>query len=195
MFKVLLVAILALGAYAEDIVGFDFGGKFTPTKDFQETKAFHSKKAYGTNQNIKLFDVAKVETTEDGIIQSLVFMKSYTVNTSNIKIKTDEIIQEYKQILETLETRYGNFDKSQARPIFVDHLNYSIISLSQFAAYSINNTPKSNNVKRIILTLACFNDEQFLKGGDKTISLFLEYKDAFTIKAEEKARKAKTSGF
>ena len=45
------------------------------------------------------------------------------------------------------------------------------------------------------MTLACFNDEQFLKGGDKTISLFLEYKDAFTIKAEEKARKAKTSGF
>lgn len=142
--------------YAENVAGFNFGEGLKNSDSFQEiTKQSEkiSPKTFETNE-VKFFDKAKIGTDDNLKIGAIVFTKRYITSSSNASNVKKQMTEDYKLMLQTLEARYGEFDKSNARNILNDTQTESDeIFLNGLAEVSFNANPKSNRLSFINFTL------------------------------------------
>lgn len=183
--------------FAENIGGFDFGNTLNKDNNFKEiTGEITASKEFYTNKDIKFFDSAQIGVDKNMKIISLAFIKTYTINVQNLAVARKKIVQDYKDIMETLEQRYGTFDKREAIHIFDSIVgNKNTPFFSAMEEISVNNNPKSENVKSIYLVLSTNADKEFVSGKNKEVILHLLYIDQSMKEKLQRGKLEKTSGF
>ncbi|MCG8339109.1 MAG: hypothetical protein MJE63_31750 [Proteobacteria bacterium] len=144
--------------FAEDIVGFNFGGVFEEHSKYQE---FVGKKLlpheYIIN-DVKFFDSAQVGTDKNKTIKSIAFQKKYTISVGNVRYEKTKILEDYQKILGVIEKRYGEFDKSGAQNLLGQIGKMNSFFMGIVKEESKNITPKSDKIGTILLLLDSTND-------------------------------------
>ena len=181
--------------YADDIIGFNFGGKFENYDNYSEISGDKLFPHEYMVQNVKFFDFANIGTSEEKTIKSIVFVKSYKISYFNIINVKRTILEDFKSILSSIEKRYGEFDKSKANNILGIYGKTNAYYLGKVSEVAMNRSPDSEKIGLIILVLKGEENLEILSGEEKTIDLNLLYFDTEYAQLFENNREDRTRGF
>ncbi len=151
---------------------------------------------YSTDKGVKFFDSMEVETDENDKVIGVAFIKSYPITLSNMKLQEEQVISDYKQFAESLENRWGTFDKSKAKGIF-SRLNLSgTLFMRDIKETSENNNPKSEALGKIMIMLN-FNtdDKEMMRGNSQEAIFAIAYLGKSTAEEMQKEKESITDGF
>lgn len=189
----LFIALLIVNfnSNADQVYGFDFGGKFTGHKKHKEITGAklldHAYKIY----DIKFFDFAEIETNDKFIIQALSFSKTYKVNVFNIGVMKHKIIADYAHTISHLEERYGKFDVSNSKNI----LGY-VGTLGGYYGKKINESASvkpinTDSIELIKVFLSCPEGMSYDPNKFKKIELSVTYlhKEVLSMLKKRKSTK------
>ena len=190
-----LLICFSISSFADDIVGFNFGGEFVNFKNHKElTGDTLSPHEYEVS-DVKFFDTAQVGTNEDKTIKSLIFTKEYSFTVHSLRTDRRTILEDFKKILNSIENRYGEFDKTNANNILGSPGESNMFYMGKVSENVANLNPKSASVGLVLLLLSGKENSGFMTGSTKTMTLTLAYLDKELSKKIESAVKDETSGF
>lgn len=202
--KRLIVGMFLLASFAiacdspyEDIQGIKIGCEFTGGDGFEKSndKAL-SDNLYRSTKDIKFFDSVEIETNNDNKIVGVAFIKEYDITMSNMKLQEEEIIADFKKFTESLEKRWGDFDKSKAKGIF-SKLNLSgTLFMRDIREQAVNKNPKSDAVGAVAVFLSFkTNDEAMMRGKPQKARFAIGYIGKSTADELQKEKESVTDGF
>lgn len=182
-------------AWPEDIAGFEFGGEFQDRNDHVEIAGKTVLPHEYRVDDVQFFDRGEVGTNNEGLIRSLTFIKNYDVSTTNINVTKREIKSDFERVLNGLEERWGEFDKSNARYILGLSGETGLIYMNDVREVAENTTPKSEEVGRVMLMLTSTAEADFIMGEPQKVSLALIYLDKKLDKELREKRESELRGF
>lgn len=202
--KKLLISILffislsfACDSPSEEIQGIKMGCEFTGGNGFvKENIKSLGENYYVLSKDVKFFDRMEVETDKDNKVIGIVFLKDYPVTLSNMKLQEEKVIADYKQFIDGLEGRWGEFDKSKAKGVY-SRLNLGgTLFMRDIREVSENNNPKSEAVGSIKVVLSFKTDtEEMMLGQPQEATFAIAYIGVDTAKDLQKAKESMTDGF
>lgn len=197
MKKLMLLVLLSIStiAMSDDIVGFNFGGDFTDYSKYQEVEGDKVLPHEYIVSDVKFFDVAQVGTDENKIIKSLSFQKSYTFTVNSLGVEKRKIHDDFKKMLQSIENRYGAFDKSKASNILGRLGDTNSFYMGKVSEVASNTNPKSKTVGGIFLVLEGSESQDFMLGAKKEMTLLLIYIDKLSANKMKEKRAEEASGF
>lgn len=192
---ILLLLSYSSLSFSEGIVGFDFGGKLLNSNEYKKVDIDALLPNEYIVDDVKFFDFAQVGTNEDDIIKTLAFVKDYKYTIQTLSVDKVVIKDDYKKVLSSLEERYGKFDNENADKILGVIGKTNSFYISKVSQKSINKAPDSKDVGTIILVLEGDEEESFIIGGKKTLTLMLVYLDNTVTAMLNKKSEDEVSGF
>ena len=192
---VLILLSYSSFSFSEDIVGFNFGGKLLDSNEYEKVNGETVLPNEYTVNDVKFFDFAQVGTDIDSNIKTLVFVKKYTFSLQTISVDKAEIKDDYKKILSSIEKRYGKFDNSNADKILGIFGKTNSFYMSKTLQKSINKSPGSKKIGKIMLILEGDEEPKFMMGVKKTLTLTLAYLDNSISDMLDKKSENEVNGF
>lgn len=176
------VTLLALSSItsAEPIGGFEFGGVFAEHRNHFDVSKEEDllPHIYSIHEGIKFFDNAQIGTDENKRIREITLLKSYRFSSSSYEADKAHLLADYNRILTKLESKYGEFDNSNAPGSnWRNPTIFTSIGISQGA---INQNPSSKKVGEIKLIVK--------RSGSERYDLSIVYMDSDLVRsyAEQK---------
>lgn len=203
MKKLFLILLMSLSFASacdspyEEIQGIKIGCEFKGGDGFKKlNQSAVGANSYSSSKNIKFFDSVEIATDGDNKVIGMVFVKKYPITMSNMKLQEEKVIAEYKQLAESLEKRWGVFDRSNAKGIFSKLNLKGTLFMMDISERIENDTPKSEVVGKVGLLLNFkTDDEAMMRGKSQTAGLVLLYADKATVEAGKKEAESATDGF
>lgn len=197
MFKFLLLlsAITATSLSAEQVIGFNFGGELTDVGKYQKTSQEGAVNEFYKANDIKFFDSAEIVTDQNKKIKALFFKKTYTYNIYQIKIIRKEILKDFREILSSLEHRYGDFNKQDAEIILSEFGESNSFFMTSIMERAFHSSPNAKNISMITLQLKGEENGGFMTGDKRQVVLDLTYIDDEIKQKLYKSQKSRTEGF
>jgi len=189
------LVVFSQPAASEDIAGFDFGGKFLGLDDAIEIKGETVLPHEYRVEDAKFFDRAEVGTNEKNIIRSLAFVKEYDVTAANLHVVKGKIKSDFERVLTTLENRWGEFDKKNARYVLGFGGESGLMYMGDVQEVATKDELDSPNVGRIMLALTASAERDFFLGETQEVTLSLLYLDKKMALNIEKNRAEELDGF
>ena len=144
------------------------------------------------NDKIKFFDDMEIEVDGNNTARGITYVKTYKVSIYTSKTKSKEIEKDFKRILKKLESKYGEFDKSEAQGILKGIALPTAYYMRDIKEVCTLKNPKSENIGQIILMLMA-NDgkgKKFITGSPREVTLMVVYIDKKLIDAMEKKKES-----
>lgn len=152
--------------------------------------------SYSSSKDIKFFDSMEVFTDENNKVTGIGFVKTYPITMSNMKLQEEQVIADYKQFAESLEKRWGSFDKSNANGIFSKFNMSGTLFMRDIKERIENDNPRSDVLGKIGLLLSFkTDDEAMMRGKPQTAGLVLIYADKEAVEEGKKEAESITDGF
>lgn len=202
--KRLFLILLAFLSFAfaceapyEEIQGIKIGCEFTGGNGFvkKDIKSL-GENYYVLSENVKFFDKMEVETDKDNKVIGIAFLKNYPITLSNMKLQEEKVIADYKQFVDSLENRWGSFDKSKAKGVYSNLGLTGTLFMRDIKEVSANNSPKSDAIGQIKVFLHFkVNDEGMMLGDPQDATFAIAYLGKSTAEEIQNEKESITDGF
>lgn len=200
----LLISIALMSSFAfacdspyEEIQGVKIGCEFANKKDFSKGgESSIGSEFYSKSSNVKFFDAMEVEVDENNKVVGVAFVKTYPITLSNMKLQEERVISDYKMFVDSLEKRWGKFDKSKAKAIF-SRINFSgALFMRDISEMSQNNDPKSDAIGKVFVLLDFkTNDKAMMQGESQDASFIIGYISKSIAEEIQQKKESITEGF
>ncbi len=193
----LVIVIMNSNVNASEVIGgFEMGGKINSDMKARKIKKENRVNPLSHNQYgakaVKLFDIVLIGTNKDDNIESLMFMKTYKLNSyTEIAPMKSKIKNNFVNLHAHLSTKYGKFNASQARTMFNSLSESTAFYMGAVYQYSQNTSPNSKYVGAMSLVLE--GKGIGMHGGE--ITMTLNYWSPEMYKRETKKANDKISDF
>jgi predicted type IV restriction endonuclease len=191
----LFVLLTSIGiAHAEIVAGFEMGGKLPNSEKYSEASEKMLPYEYIVN-DVKFFDSAQVGTDEQKIIKSLSFVKNCTLTMGNLSVTKRKIKKDFITMMDVLEKKYGEFDKSEASSILSRVGDLNGFYMGAFEQGAKNVDPKSEIIGLIVLLASSPESKNFPYGAEKEARLQLVYMDKTLVDKILENKASELEGF